>query len=444
VVRSEETPLSTTDARHVLAQVIHAGIAGASGSRLVARSLVDAEISDLIGNHPLTLVSAGKAAVPMATTFCDHWQGQLRGGVVAAPVKAYSDDRLDFFSVGHPVPTQASVDAALRVLEVTGSVGPSDTLLVLLSGGASASLAAPVDGLTLGDKVKATEALLRGGVAIDGINCVRKHLSVIKGGWLAAATSGRVVTLAVSDVVGPVADDPAVIGSGPTTADPTHFEDAVRIADRPQIRPYFPAAARAVLEKGRRGAYAETPKPGDPRLAKSSFRVIGGRRDAMQSAATQATALGFDVAVIDNPVIGEARYVADVYFNLVIDAASRLGRPACVVSTGETTVEVTGSGRGGRNQELGLALVDRLTEMEEDVTFASVGTDGIDGPTDAAGAVVNRTTRRRAQARGLGTPASWLDNNDAYAFFEALGDLVITGPTETNVGDLQVFLLPEK
>jgi len=410
----------------------------------VSRALVDIEISGLIGDDPLTLVSAGKAAVPMATTFCDRWQGELRGGVIAAPVKAYSEDRLEFFSVGHPVPTQASADAALRVLEVAGSVGPSDTLVVLLSGGASASLAAPVDRLTLGDKVKATEALLRGGVAIDGINCVRKHLSVIKGGWLAVATRGRVVTLAISDVVGPVADDPTVIGSGPTTADPTNFEDAIRIADHPQVRPYFPATARSVLEEGRRGVYAETPKPGDPRLAKSSLRVIGGRRDAMQSAATQATALGFAVGVIDTPVIGEARYVADSYFNQVIDVASRLSRPACVVSTGETTVEVRGLGRGGRNQELGLALVDRLAEMEEDVIFASVGTDGIDGPTDAAGAVVNKTTRRRAQTRGLGTPATWLDNNDSYAFFEALGDLVTTGPTDTNVGDLQVFLLPGK
>ena len=409
----------------------------------MARALVDTEISGLIGDHSLTLVSAGKVAVPMTTTFRELWHGELRGGVVAAPVGVYSDDRLDFFPVGHPVPTQASTDAARRVLEVASSVSSSDTLLVLLSGGASASLAAPVDGLTLGDKVKATDALLRGGVAIDGINCVRKHLSVIKGGWLAAATPGHVVTLAVSDVVGPVADDPAVIGSGPTTADPTHFEDAWRIANRPQIRPYFPAAARAALEQGRRGAHAETPKPGDPRLAKSSFHVIGSRRDAMRAAARRATVLGFDVSVIDSPVVGEARRVAHVHFERVVDVASRLRRPACVVSTGETTVEVTGPGRGGRNQELGLALVDRLSEMEEDVIFVSVGTDGIDGPTDAAGAVVDRTTRRRARARGLGEPASYLDSNDTYAFFEALGDLVMTGPTETNVGDLQVVLLPE-
>jgi len=409
----------------------------------VARALADTDISAVIGNQPLTIVAAGKLAVPMTATFCEHWSGELRGGVVAAPVGAYSNDRLDFFSVGHPFPTQASTDAARRALEVAASIGQSDTLLVLLSGGASASFAAPVDGVTLRDKVAATEALLRGGVAIDGINCVRKHLSLIKGGWLTAVTPGRVVTLAVSDVVGPVTDDPAVIGSGPTTADSTSFEDALHIADRPMVRPHFPPAARKILELGRRGARPETPKPGDLRLVRSSVHIIGSRRDAVRAAATQATVLGFDVGVIDDPVVGEARQAACFHLERVVEVASGLRRPACVVSSGETTVEVTGPGLGGRNQEFGLALVDRVSEMEEDVILASVGTDGVDGPTGAAGAVVDRTTRRRAVAKGLGAPATYLDRNDAYAFFDGLGDLVVTGPTETNVGDLQVVLLPE-
>ena len=409
----------------------------------MARALADTDISAVIGNQPLTIVAAGKLAVPMTATFCEHWSGELRGGVVAAPVGAYSNDRLDFFSVGHPFPTQASTDAARRALEVAASIGQSDTLLVLLSGGASASFAAPVDGVTLRDKVAATEALLRGGVAIDGINCVRKHLSLIKGGWLTAVTPGRVVTLAVSDVVGPVTDDPAVIGSGPTTADSTSFEDALHIADRPMVRPHFPPAARKILELGRRGARPETPKPGDLRLVRSSVHIIGSRRDAVRAAATQATVLGFDVGVIDDPVVGEARQAACFHLERVVEVASGLRRPACVVSSGETTVEVTGPGLGGRNQEFGLALVDRVSEMEEDVILASVGTDGVDGPTGAAGAVVDRTTRRRAVAKGLGAPATYLDRNDAYAFFDGLGDLVVTGPTETNVGDLQVVLLPE-
>ena len=389
----------------------------------------------------MTLVSAGKLAVPMAATFLEQWHGDLRGGVVAATVGECPDERLDFFRAGHPVPTQSSADAAQRALELAGSVGPSGTLVLLLSGGASAALAAPVDGVTLGDKAQATEALLRGGVAIDGINCVRKHLSMIKGGWLAAAASGRVVTLAVSDVVGPVADDPSVIGSGPTTPDSTHFEDALRLADGPLVRPHFPSAARVALECGRRGVLAETPKPGDVRLAVSSVHVIGSRLDAVRAAASQAAALGFDVSVIDLPIVGVARHAAQTYLDRVVEVGSGLRRPACIVSAGETTVEVTGNGRGGRNQEFGLALVDRISEMEEDVILASVGTDGIDGPTDAAGAIVDRTTLPRVVGRGIGPAATYLDRNDAYPFFEALGDLVMTGPTETNVGDLQVVLL---
>ena len=377
----------------------------------------------------------------MAAAFLEHWQGDLRGGVVAAPVGECRDDRLDFYRVGHPVPTEASVAAARRSLQVAGSLEPTETLVLLLSGGASAGLAAPVDGLSLGDKVRATEALLRGGVAIEGINCVRKHLSVIKGGWLAAASGGRVVTLAVSDVVGRVSDDSSVIGSGPTTPDPTHFEDALRVADQSAVRPHFPEAARVALERGRRGELEETPKPGDTRLADSSVYVVGSRLDAVHAAMRQATSLGFDVAIIDTPVVGEARQAASVHLEQVAAAASSLGRPACVVSAGETTVEVTGTGLGGRNQEFGLAVVEQVAEMEEDVILASVGTDGIDGPTDAAGAVVDRTTRRRAAAQGLDPSTSYLERNDAFRFFEAIGDLVTTGPTETNVGDLQVVLL---
>ena len=408
----------------------------------MARALVETEVGGLIAHQPVTLVSAGKVAVPMAATFLERWHGELRGGVVAATVGQCPDARLEFFRVGHPVPTTASVDAGRRALEVARSLSSSDTLVVLLSGGASAALAAPVEGVTLQDKVRATEALLRGGVAIAGINCVRKHLSAIKGGWLAAATAARVVTLAISDVVGPVADDPAVIGSGPTTSDPTHFDDALRVVDGPLVRPHFPAAARTALELGCRGERAETPKAGDTRLATSSVHVIGSRRDAIQAAESQAMASGCDVRVIDAPVVGEARAVAQVYIDRVVEMVSGLGRPACIVSAGETTVEVTGTGRGGRNQEFGLSLVNRLSEMEEDVILASVGTDGVDGPTDAAGCVVDRTTRRRAAAQGVGAPGGYLVRNDAYAFFEAIGDLVITGPTDTNVGDLQVVLLP--
>ena len=377
----------------------------------------------------------------MAAAFTEAWDGHLRGGVVAAPIGSCLDHRLEFFKVGHPVPTIDSAIAGRRVLTAAGAVGPEEVLLVLLSGGASAALAVPAEGVTLADKVAATDALLRGGVPIDSINCVRKHLSAIKGGWLAAASKGTVLTLAVSDVVGPVVDDAAVIGSGPTAADPTTFEDAASVADYPAVRERFPQAARLVLDRGCRAEIPDTPKPGDERLAGSRFHVIGNRLDAVRGATRAATTLGYEVGVIDQPVVGDARSVAGKLLDDSLEVARRLGRPACVVSAGETTVEVTGSGKGGRNQEMVLAMVERLSRMEEDVVVASVGTDGVDGPTDAAGAVADRTTTQRAVMQGMRQPAFYLDGNDSYSFFHALGDLMMTGPTQTNVGDLQIVLV---
>ena len=377
----------------------------------------------------------------MVEAFTEAWDGPLRGGVVAAPTGWFRDHRLEFFKVGHPVPTIHSVTAGRRVLTAARAVEPEEVLLVLLSGGASAALAVPVGGMTLADKVAATAALLRGGVAIDSVNCVRKHLSAIKGGWLTAASRGTVLTLAVSDVVGPVSDDAAVIGSGPTAADPTTFEDAAIVADDPAVRGDFPQAARRVLDRGCRAQIPDTPKPGDGRLAGSRFHVIGNRIDAIRGATSAATTLGYKVGVIDQPVVGDARRVAGKLLDDSLAVARRLGRPACVVSAGETTVEVTGSEKGGRNQEMVLAMVDRLSRMEEDVVVASVGTDGVDGPTDAAGAVADRTTARRAVRQGMSQPASYLDRNDSYSYFRALGDLMMTGPTQTNVGDLQVVLV---
>ena len=379
----------------------------------------------------------------MVGGFLSVWSDDIHGGVVASPGGDCPDPRLDFFRAGHPVPTQSSVDAGTRVLELAGALDSDAVLLVLLSGGASASVAVPVSGLTLQDKVQATDALLRGGVPIDSINCVRKHLSGIKGGRLAASTAGTVVTLAISDVVGPVPDDPAVIGSGPTVADPTTFADAMRVIERPSVRSAFPGAARRVLQRGCRGEIPETPGPGSASLRRSVFEVIGSRTNAVRSAAQAAAELGYEVAIIEEPVVGEARNAARAYHEQVIRVAASLSRPACVVSAGETTVEVTGSGRGGRNQEFGLAIVEAVANAPWWMVVASVGTDGIDGPTDAAGAVVDATTLRRGQERGLGTPGLYLDDNDSHAYFDALGDLIRTGPTDTNIGDIQVALLDD-
>jgi hydroxypyruvate reductase len=305
------------------------------------------------------------------------------------------------------------------------------------------------------------------------LNTVRKHLSAIKGGWLATRAGGRVRTLVISDVVG---DDVSVIASGPTVPDASTFGEARSLVERYGGAAAYPSAVVAHLDRGARGEIAETPKPAFPSRV-MSVRVIGRRRHAMLGAGGRAGSLGYHVHVVEEAVVGEAREAAAAHVPTAVAIASKVGRPACVVSSGETTVTVRGAGKGGRNQEFALAaaislggdgvrsvpgpspidqqlhLADRSSASKPSgdgpdsvpgpspVLLASIGTDGIDGPTDAAGAIADTTTIDRARAAGLDPTAFLLDNN-AYAFFDALGDLVLTGPTGTNVGDLQVVLLP--
>jgi glycerate 2-kinase len=338
---------------------------------------------------------------------------------------------------GHPLPTAASEDAGRRALALADSVRPDETLLVLVSGGASALLAVPADGVTLDDKRLTTNQLLRAGADIYALNTVRKHLSAIKGGWLAARTKGLCRTLVISDVVG---DDLSVIASGPTVADSSTFDDALDVLNRFGGPAAFLAAVVERLRRGATGAIDDTPSPGDPRLARTTTTVIGSRRDAMAGAAEEAARCGYRVVRIDDAVTGEARSVAVPHLQRALALADSGPRPVCILSSGETTVHVTGSGKGGRNQELALAATPLLATVDAPVALASVGTDGVDGPTDAAGAIVDRTTLSRASAAGL-PPDRFLSDNNAYAFFHALGDLIHTGPTGTNVGDLQVILL---
>lgn len=366
-------------------------------------------------------------------------------GMIASPQAGAPVSGLEWFEVGHPTPTAGSVAAGRRALELAEGAGAGEVVVLLLSGGASAGLAVPVEGITLADKAAVTTLLLRAGVAIDDLNCVRKHLSAIKGGRLAVAAGGRMVTLAISDVVDPTPDDPAVIGSGPTTPDPTTFADALSIVQSAAAATggpdAVPAAARDALERGARGEIPESPKPDDPRLAGSSYHLVGSRRDAMEGAAAEAAALGFSVLTIDQPVTGEARDVALGHVQQVAQLAYEQPRPCCVLSAGETTVHVKGSGRGGRNQEFALATAFHLTRRFPQAVLASVGTDGIDGPTEAAGALVDTMTPTRAADAGLHRPEIYLAANDSFTFFDALGDLIRTGPTDTNVGDLQVVLI---
>jgi hydroxypyruvate reductase len=334
----------------------------------------------------------------------------------------------------HPVPDAAGRAVAARIHAMVGGLSADDLVLCLISGGGSALLALPADGLTLEDKQAVGRALLKSGADIAEMNCVRKHLSAIKGGRLAAAAApARVVTLAISDVPG---DDPAVIASGPSVPDPTSFTDARAILAKYAITP--PPAVAAILEAARE----ETPKPGDPRLAGAELRLIARPQDALEAAAEAARRLGVAPLILGDAIEGEAREVAKVMAAIAKQAA-RHGQPAappCVLlSGGETTVTVRGKGRGGRNAEFLLALAVAL-EGHGGIHAIACDTDGIDGSEDNAGAVIGPDSLSRARAAGL-DPKARLADNDAYGLFDGLGDLVTTGPTLTNVNDFRAILV---
>ena len=376
-------------------------------------------------------LAVGKAGRGMAEAAARRLGSRIREGLIIA--SEAGDGPFPVMVGSHPVPTEASEAAGRAALRLAQSAGAEDTLLVLLSGGASALMAVPIDGITLADKARTTETLLKHGASIGALNCVRKHLSAIKGGRLAAATGARTITLAISDVVG---DDLTVIGSGPTVADTSTYGGALLALDEHGGRPRFPPAVVSRLVAGARGELPETPK--QAQVSASIARVIGSRHEAMAGAATEARTRGYSVRISQAAVVGEAREAAE---REMAGAAAAAGAgPVCLISSGETTVHVKGGGRGGRNQEFALACVDALSRFPTAVALASVGTDGVDGPTNAAGAVADSSTLQRARADSL-SPARFLEDNDSYAFFAALGDLIQTGPTGTNVGDLQIILL---
>jgi hydroxypyruvate reductase len=395
------------------------------------------------------VLAAGKAAATMASAAARRLAARVRSGLIIAPEEVRPPDRFDAIVGGHPLPTPASEQAGRAALALASRVAPDETLLVLISGGASALMAVPADGVSLEDKRAATSQLLRAGADIYALNTVRKHLSAVKGGWLAARCRGACHGLAVSDVVG---DDLSVIASGPTVADNSTFGDAVAVIKQFGGERAYPRTIVERLDRGASGQLPETPKPGDARLRRARTEIIGSRRNAMAGAIDAAAARGYHVLRLDDAVVGEARVAAHAHLRFVSARAATIGRPACIVSSGETTVHVAGRGRGGRNQEFVLAAVadspiggdsqaaGALTSAFDLFALASVGTDGIDGPTDAAGAMADATTALRARAAGLRADA-YLRENDAYTFFDALGDLIRTGPTGTNVGDLQIILL---
>ena len=380
------------------------------------------------------VIGCGKAAASMAKAVEDHWPGELSGMVVTRYGYKTPTNRIEVVEAAHPVPDEAGRKAAERMLAMVHGLSADDLVLFLVSGGGSALLSLPAPGLTLADKQAINKALLKSGANIAEMNCVRKHLSAVKGGRLAAACApARVVTLAISDIPG---DDPAVIASGPTVADGTTFSDAIAILDKYRITE--PKAVVGHL----RAALDETPKPGDPRLANSALHMVATPQMSLEAAAAVARAADFEPVILGDAIEGEAREVALVHAGIARQV-KRHGQPArrpCVLlSGGETTVTVRGNGRGGRNAEFLLALAVALGS--EPGIYALAGdTDGVDGTEDNAGAVLAPDTLMRAAARQLDAK-KMLADNDGYSFFSGLGDLVVTGPTLTNVNDFRAILV---
>jgi hydroxypyruvate reductase len=406
---------------------------------LVRHALDDSHITaSLRRASAVHVIAAGKASAAMLDAFASASPVAPQTLLGIGPARTATLPRgAEWQDAGHPLPNDGSVAGARRALEIARRAAPGDLIVVLLSGGGSALMALPADGVTLAEKQQAAAALMAEGADIHELNTVRKHLSAIKGGRLAAAAAAPVLTLALSDVVG---DDLSVIASGPTVPDASTFADALHILERRGGARRYPAAVVDHLRRAASGALPETPKPGDPRLSRSHAILIGRQRGAIEAAQHEASALGYTVRVVPDAITGEARVAAERHVDRIAALSAGAPRPCCVLSSGETTVTVRGTGRGGRNQEFALALAAGLPRLGGRVAAASIGTDGIDGPTDAAGAIVDDTTMSRASASGLDAGAS-LDNNDAYAFFDRLADLVRTGPTSTNVGDIQIVIL---
>jgi hydroxypyruvate reductase len=385
--------------------------------------------------HGRTLViGAGKGAAAMAKAVEDRWPGEIAGLVVTRYGHGADCKRIEVVEAAHPVPDEAGRRAAGRMLDMVRGLTENDLVLCLISGGGSALLALPAEGITLQQKQALNKALLKCGATISEINCVRKHLSAIKGGRLALACApARVVTLLISDVPG---DDPGIIASGPTLPDPTTCEEALAI-----LRKYDLEVAPEVRRHLESGA-GETPKPDNPLFARNTHHVIATARDTLEAAAETARAAGITPYILSDGIEGEARDIGLMHAALAKQVALRGQpfKPPCVlISGGETTVTVRGRGRGGRNAEFLLSLATAL-DGHPGIHAIACDTDGIDGSEDNAGAVYQPDSMQRAAALGL-RPRAMLDNNDGYGFFDALGDLVVSGPTRTNVNDFRAILI---
>jgi len=419
--------------RELLVGSFHAALAAADPSKIVGAHLPPPPRGRTV------VVGAGKAAASMAAAVESHWPADaaLQGIVITRYAHGVPTRRIRVVEAGHPVPDEKGQEAAREILETARSLGEDDLLLVLVSGGGSSLLALPAEGVAMEDLKQVTRALLASGAPIQDMNTVRKHLSAIQGGRLAAVTRARVHALVISDVTG---DDPTHIASGPCAPDPTTYGDALDILARFGVDP--PAAIRRHLERGAAGEIAETPKPGDAAFARAENRVIATAHQSLLAAAPFFQGHGVASMVLGDSVTGESSEVAKVYGALAREVRFH-GHPAkppvALISGGETTVTLRGNGRGGRCTEFLLSLAVDLQGLERTWAIAC-DTDGIDGSEDNAGAVLSPDALSRAAAMGV-SAKKLLAGNDGYGFFSALGELVVTGPTRTNVNDYRVILV---
>jgi hydroxypyruvate reductase len=432
-------------ARQIFDAAVHAVDPAAAIHRHMKREgtrlTIGGELLDLTAIRRIVVVGMGKAGASMAGATEEILGERIQRGVVVTKYGHVQPTRIiRLHEAGHPVPDEAGIAGAQAILDCVEGLGPEDLVLVLISGGGSALTPAPVEGISLAEKQALTKALLACGADIREMNMLRKHISRIKGGQLARAAQPALVrTLILSDIVGDPLD---AIASGPTVPDPTTYADALGILDKYRIRQEIPASIRTHLESGAAGKVPETPKPTDPLFGRVKSLMVASNIQALEAAKVEAQRLGLVPMVLSSFIEGETREIARMHAALALEvraSGNPIKPPMCFITGGETTVTLKGKGKGGRNQEFSLAAALDITGLS-DVVVLSAGTDGTDGPTDAAGAIADGETVKRAIAAGL-KPRAALDGNDAYPFFERLGDLIITGPTRTNVMDVRLVLV---
>lgn len=435
--------------RHDLQQIFQAALKavdpGAAIRAHVRRAghhlYVADRVYDLEQYDALSVIGVGKAGASMAKAIEALLGDHLRGGhVIVKYGHGGPLTRITLHEAGHPIPDEAGVQATRTLLDFVRGRGAHDLIICLISGGGSALSPAPVDGITLAEKQAVTRLLLACGATIHEINTLRKHISQIKGGQLARLTSpATLITLVLSDVVGDSLD---VIASGPTVPDTSTFLEGLEILCKYHLLDNIPPAVRQHLEAGAAKTVPETPKPGDSVFARTQTVIVGRNLQALEAAGRHATVLGYRPLILSSAIEGETREVAKVHAGIakeVLASGHPIAAPACLLSGGETTVTLSAQGKGGRNQEFALALALEIRQTPG-IAALSGGTDGTDGPTDAAGAFVDWTTCSRAEQCGL-HPRAALENHDAYPFFDRLGDLLLTGPTQTNVMDVRVMVI---